>query len=396
MDLTSDLPFWTIRNGLLHSYPALDRNLKCDAVVIGGGISGALLANQLVKRGVDCVLIDRRDIGQGSTSASTALLQYEIDTPLYKLRVKVGAEAAESAYLLGIDAIHRLQKLAGPDCGFKRRPSLQIAMRQADVPGLRKEYEARRRLKLPVSMMERRDLRAIGIEGAAALRSTIAGEVDPYRFTHQLLRSAHRNGLRIFDRTRALRYEQGKYRTTVVTDRDARIECKGVFFATGYETRDILPRRIVTFKSTYAFISEPLANLHWWKSRALIWGTGDPYPYMRTTSDNRVIAGGEDDKVLDPKRRDKQIAHKTSLLLRRFHSLFPDVRLEPAFAWAGAFGSTRDGLGYIGRHASFPQAWFALGFGGNGITFSEIASQILPDLFLGKRNGDEKIFSFER
>jgi glycine/D-amino acid oxidase-like deaminating enzyme len=152
----------------------------------------------------------------------------------------------------------------------------------------------------------------------------------------------------------------------------------------------------VTFKSTYAFISEPLADLRWWKDRALIWGTGDPYPYMRTTSDNRVLVGGEDDKVLDPKRRDKQIAGKTGLLLRRFHGLFPNIGLEPAFAWAGAFGSTKDGLGYIGPHACFPRAWFALGFGGNGITFSEIASQILPDLFLGRRNEDEKIFRFER
>jgi glycine/D-amino acid oxidase-like deaminating enzyme len=179
MDLTSDLPFWTIRNGLIHSYPALDRDLKCDAVVIGGGISGALLADQLVKKSVDCVLIDRRDIGHGSTSASTALLQYEIDTPLHKLRAQVGAEAADRAYLMGIDSIHRLQKLAGPDCGFKRRPSLQIATRESHVPGLRKEYETRRRLGLPVSMLERRDLRACGIEAAAALRSTIAAEVDP-------------------------------------------------------------------------------------------------------------------------------------------------------------------------------------------------------------------------
>ncbi len=81
----------------------------------------------------------------------------------------------------------------------------------------------------------------------------------------------------------------------VVTDRKVRINCRRVFFATGYETRDILPPGIVTLKSTYAFISEPLPDLRWWPNRALIWGTGDPYLYMRTTSDNRVIVGGRDD-----------------------------------------------------------------------------------------------------
>jgi glycine/D-amino acid oxidase-like deaminating enzyme len=396
MDLTSDLPFWTVQNGLVRVYPPLNEHIRCDALVIGGGISGALLAHQLVNRGVDCVLIDRRDIGHGSTSASTALLQYEIDTPLYKLREQVGREAAERAYLMGIDAIHRLHKLAGDDCDFKLRPSLQIANRKSDVAGLTKEFEARRGVRLPVAMLDRTDLSKTGIEGPAALRSSVAAEMDPYRFTHRLLRLASGRGLRVFDRTAALSYRNGKSQLTVVTDRGARVTCKAVFFATGYETRDILPKKLVHVKSTYAFISEPLATLSWWKERALIWGTSDPYPYMRTTSGNRVIVGGEDDGVLNPARRDKQIGPKTARLIRRFNSVFPHIEVEPAFSWAGVFGSTKDGLGYIGPHPCFPKAYFALGFGGNGITFSEIASQILPDLFLGRRNEDEKVFRFDR
>jgi glycine/D-amino acid oxidase-like deaminating enzyme len=109
-----------------------------------------------------------------------------------------------------------------------------------------------------------------------------------------------------------------------------------------------------------------------------------------------VIVGGEDDGVLDPRWRDRKIAQKTALLVRKFGKLFPGAAIEPAFGWAGAFGSTKDGLGYIGPHPSFPSAYFALGFGGNGITFNEIASGILADLFVGKRNEHAKIFRFDR
>jgi glycine/D-amino acid oxidase-like deaminating enzyme len=396
MNLTSDLPFWTVRNGLIRVYPPLEEDIRCEALVVGGGISGALLGHELVKRGIDCVLIDQRDIACGSTSASTALLQYEIDTPLYELREKVGIAAADRAYSVGIEAIHRLRKLAGNDCGFALRPSLQIAARQSDLASLRKEYEARRRLNLTVTMLDRSGLHRSGIEGAGGLRSAIAAEVDPYRLTHRLLHVAHRGGLRVFDRTAAEHYRPGKRMVAVVTDRKVRINCRRVFFATGYETRDILPPGIVTLKSTYAFISEPLPDLRWWPNRALIWGTGDPYLYMRTTSDNRVIVGGEDDSILDPRRRDRRIAQKTTQLVRKFGKLFPAVPIEPAFAWAGVFGSTKDGLGYIGPHPSFPGAYFALGFGGNGITFSEIASGILADLFVGKQNAEAKIFRFDR
>ncbi|MEO8126403.1 MAG: FAD-dependent oxidoreductase [Bryobacteraceae bacterium] len=377
-------------------YPPLETDIKCDALVIGGGISGALLAKQLLKRGVDCVLIDRRDIGFGSTSASTALLQYEIDTPLHVLRGKVGGKAADQAYRLGVDSIRRLQNLAGKECGFALRPSIQIADRVGDLTGLSKECAVRRELGFQVKMIDQSDLRESGIHAVGALRSAIAGEVDPYRLTHRLLRLASAGGLRVFDRTAALSYRHSRTSVTVATDRGPKIKCRAIFFATGYETRDILPEKIVKFRSTYALISEPVDTLDWWKDRAVIWGTGDPYSYMRTTSDNRILVGGEDDDVLNPKRRDAQIPAKVAKLVGHFQKLFPQASIEPAFGWAGLFGSTKDGLAYIGPHPAFPRAFFALGYGGNGITFSEIASRMLTDLFLQKRNPNAAIFAFNR
>ncbi len=59
MNLTSDLPFWTVRNGLIRVYPAPEEDLRCEVLIVGGGISGALLGHELVKRGIDCILVDR-------------------------------------------------------------------------------------------------------------------------------------------------------------------------------------------------------------------------------------------------------------------------------------------------------------------------------------------------
>ncbi len=396
MDLTSGLPFWPIRDGLIGVYPPLTQDLHCDALIVGGGITGALLSHELTGRGVDCVLIDRREIGHGSTCASTALLQYELDVPLHQLCERVGTEVAERGYTLGVAAIHRLQKLAGSDCDFASRPSLLIARRKADIPGLRKEYDARKRARLPVAWLDRFELESLGIESDGAIRSSVAAQADPYRLTHRLLRLSSKRGLRVFDRTTALRYHETKSKMTVETDRGVKVRCRAIFFASGYETQDILPKNIVTLKSTYTFISEPVENFDWWKDRALIWDTGDPYLYMRTTGDNRVIVGGEDDGVLDPTRRDRRIPAKTHRLLTRFARVFPGQRLESAFGWAGIFGGTKDGLAYIGRYEAFPLGYFALGFGGNGITFSMIASWILADAFLGRKNRDEDMFRFDR
>jgi len=51
MDLRSGHPYWLLKNGLLASYPALKRNETCDVAVIGGGITGALVAHASATRG---------------------------------------------------------------------------------------------------------------------------------------------------------------------------------------------------------------------------------------------------------------------------------------------------------------------------------------------------------
>src|SRR5688572_15752396 len=100
MDLRSHYPYWLLRHGILHTYPSLVKNISTQVVIMGGGISGALTAWHLQQAGFDVVLVDRRHIGMGSTAASTALLQYEIDTPLHKLIDKVGEKNAVKSYLL--------------------------------------------------------------------------------------------------------------------------------------------------------------------------------------------------------------------------------------------------------------------------------------------------------
>ncbi len=398
MNLHSEHPYWSLRNGLVQVYPPLEHDVRSDAVVIGGGITGALLSDALVRAGVSCTVVDRRDIGQGSTSASTALLQYEIDTPLHELAARIGRRAAERAYLLGVNAIHRIAALCQESCSFAYRPSLLLARNGKALGDLEQERNARQKARLDVSWVGPAELiRRYGVNRTGAIRSAIAAEVDPYLLCHKLLaRHLRRGGLRVFDRTRGIAYFSDSRGVVLRTDRGVAIRAKAVFFASGYETKEFFPRRIVRIKSTYATISEPIADLDWWGERALLWETGAPYLYSRTTAaDNRIIVGGEDDSITSARERDEQLGRKAGALRRKFTKL-TGRSFESAFSWAGPFGSTKDGLAYIGPHPSFPRAYFALGFGGNGITFSAIAANILRDSFLGKRNADAEIFSFGR
>lgn len=136
MNLRSGYPFWLAKHGLPFDYPKLEKSAKADVVIMGGGISGALVAYYLNNAGVDCLLVDSRTIGLGSTCASTSLLQYEIDTPLCELKLKVGLANAARCYQLCAEAIDKLGKIAKKlkfeDFAFNE--SLYYAAYKKDIP----------------------------------------------------------------------------------------------------------------------------------------------------------------------------------------------------------------------------------------------------------------------
>jgi hypothetical protein len=121
-----------------------------------------------------------------------------------------------------------------------------------------------------------------------------------------------------------------------------------------------------------------------------------PYLYLRTTADNRAIIGGGDVDFQNDQLRDALRAEKTATLHSEFCRMFPYIRCEQACSWTGTFGETADSLAYIGEPAQHPGVYFALGYGGNGITYSVLAAEIIRDALLGEENPSAHLFRFDR
>ncbi|THF83561.1 FAD-binding oxidoreductase [Deinococcus sp. KSM4-11] len=399
MDLRSGRAFWPLTNGLMHTYPPLHADERADVLVIGAGITGALLADALRAAGFDTVVLDRRDAATGSTSASTALLQYEIDTNLVDLIPMIGQSGAERAYQLcrdSIDAIRALTATLPDDCGFKERGSLYYASNRKDARVLERERAARQAAGLKVDLLDHRDLKArYGISAPNALFSPDGAEVDPYRLAQHLLWRAQERGARVYDRTTVERLDEGRTDFTAHTDRGAKVHAKYVIVATGYEAETFLGRRLAQLKNSYALATEPVGREPW-TGACLIWETARPYLYARTTADGRVVVGGEDDPFNSPAKRERSLPAKQRRLERKLERLLPDLELEVAFAWAGTFGETKDGLAYIGPKTTGSRLLFALGYGGNGITYSVQAARMLTAYVQGRPDPDMEIFSLNR
>lgn len=402
MDLRSGCPYWLVHNGLPHTYPALDRDLACEVAVVGGGITGALIGWHLIQAGISTVLLDRREVGWGSTAASTALLQYEIDTPLVKLADMLGQDHAVRAYQACRQAIGKIENLTrtlSEDCHFRRVPSLFLAKKKSDLGFMRREYEARLAAGFDLQWWDRKELREhMGFDRPCALISEDGGQVDPYRLAHALLHHGSQAGLQVHDRTEVTRHEVKRGHVHLHTQRGCRVKARHVVFATGYEVKEITRRRLMSLHSTYAFVTEPLpaGAEPLWHRNALIWEHADPYLYLRTTDDRRVIIGGEDEEFQDPEKRDALLPSKVRALHRKLKHLFPDLPFEVAFCWTGTFAETPDGLAYIGQMPGFERAYFSLGFGGNGITYSVLAAEIIRDAVTGRVHPFHDLFRFGR
>ena len=400
MKLSSGYPLSLIKNGLAFSYPKLERDIKTDVVVLGGGISGALTAHYLIKEGIDCTLIDARTIGLGSTCASTSLLQYEIDTPLHQLIKLVGEKNAVRSYKIGISAITKLAALATKIRmkDFDMKKSLYYAAYKKDITFLKNEFEERKKCGFKVKwLQEDQVFEQFGFLCPGGILSDVAAATDTYLLTHHLLQYNINKGLIVYDRTPVVSIKHNRFNVQLKTQEKFIVTAKKLVYATGYEVVNFISKPIVKLTSTYAIASEASNSpVRLGKKDALIWNTAKPYLYLRPTNDNRIIIGARDEEFFSHIKRDKLIPRKSKQLQKDFKKIFPLIPFKTEFSWAGIFGSTKDGLPYIGSYKNLPNSFFALGFGGNGITFSQVAGEIIASLIKGKRNRDAGIFSFER
>jgi glycine/D-amino acid oxidase-like deaminating enzyme len=93
-------------------WPPLTDNIRCDALVVGAGITGSLVAERLVRQGLNVVIVDREHPGRGSTQASTSMLLWEIDRPLTELTEFYGFERAARVYRASAAAVKSLVSCA--------------------------------------------------------------------------------------------------------------------------------------------------------------------------------------------------------------------------------------------------------------------------------------------
>ena len=393
-DLRTGTTYWQVVSPGVPAADRLTTDLTVDVLVVGGGVTGAIIA-EAISRSRRVAVVDRRGFAMGSTAASTALVEHEIDTPLIHLAQEIGQDNAARAWLRSRAALAALlEKTQALEiaCDLRIASSIYLCGNLLGPQDMEREYDARRAIGLDATLLFRAKIgQVFGIEREAALLTPDNMTVDPVRMASGFLEVARRRGATLLAPVDVVAIARASQGLVAATDQGPHISARHIVLATGYELPSFVPRSSHRVISTYAIATGSQPD-RLWPGQVLVWEASDPYLYARTTSDGRVLCGGEDEDFDNEEARDALIGRKATAIAEKLQGIFPMLDTTPELAWAGAFGSTETGLPLITEMPALPGCWLAVGFGGNGMTYAQIAAEIITAALEDRSDPDGDLY----
>jgi glycine/D-amino acid oxidase-like deaminating enzyme len=372
--------------------------------IVGGGITGAVVAQRFVAAGVGVALIEAQLVGRGSTAASSALLLQEPDQGLWELTRRHGRAAGRRIWSLSRDAVAELIDTltrVRANCDLVRRETVYVARSAQQAADLQRELRQRRHAGFDGEWLSTATLkRQTGLAAHGAILTAGNAQLNPYKACVELVRAATRAGARVFERSPVTRIERLRDGVRVHT-RHGRVDARRVVIATGYATTRFRPLagRFRMFR-TYVATTAPMDASTRRAVRfgdVMMWDAERPYHYARWTADHRLLVGGGDRRARGGPSRNVRVARAAASLRSEFATLVPEAEpLAFELAWEGLFALTPDSLPYVGPHRRYPRHLFALGYGGNGMTFASLAARILFEQWGGGHLAHHDLFAFGR
>ena len=397
MKLYSGVTYWDKKESSYESHLSLADNIKTEILIVGGGMSGNLAAYTLSKRGHQVVVVEKNKLGSGSSTANTGMLQYSSDMMLTEFIQSIGEKKAVLFYQMCLEAMKDLTSLNQDldyDGDYILRDSIYYASQEDDVKNLTQEYEALKKHDFPVQFLDHSQLeKEYGINKGAALKTWFDAEVNPYKFIQAIVQKNKSRGVTYYEDTDILLDEIKSNSAT--TSQGHTIIFNQVILATGYTKIYECIKDKAQIERTYAFSATTSFDPPW-KDDVMIWETRRPYLYFRTAKDHHIIAGGEDEYISKVEEDEDVIFEKTEQIRNQIEQIFPHLKVNITHRWNALFGTSRDGLPFIGEDPKFKNRYYLLGYEGNGTCYSMAGANILADLIEGKTNPYRDVVKVDR
>lgn len=352
------------------SFSKLSADIKTDVLIIGGGMVGVLCAYMLNSAGVDCVLLEARKIGGGTTKNTTAKITAQHGLVYKKLIRQFGPEKAKQYLFENLKAVAFFIDLSKDiDCDLEIRDSYVYALNDRSM--IDDEIAALKELGYHAEYV--RDT-ALPFEIAGAVRFKDQAQFSPLKFLAGISKK-----LNIYENTTVNQLVG----TKVLTDGGS-VDAKKIIVATHFP---FLNKHGAYFlklyqQRSYVIALENTADV----GGMYIDGVQGGFSF-RNYQDLLFVGGGE---------------HRTGKHSSGWQGLREfAVKYYPSSAeryhWAAQDCMTLDGTPYIGLYSAGTSGLYvATGFNKWGMTSSAVAAKMLCDMITGQKSYSHNVFSPSR
>jgi len=382
-------PYWHDSSQMPRFRP-LERDLRVDVGIVGGGITGLTAAYLLKRAGKTVAVIDRDRLGGVDTGHTTAHVTCVTDADLSDLVADFGRDHAQATWDAGLAAIAEIDTIVeneSIDCHWDWVPGYKFAAldgdAQKEADRLRKEAAIARDLGFEVTFLD-----AVPFFNRPGIEVSGQARFHPRRYLAALASLVDGDGSHVHEHTES---EEIVDDPLAIKAGGHTISCDHVIIAT--HTPLMGKTNIVsatTFQSklflysTYVIAGRVPRDT---VPDALFWDTADPYHYLRLDRHRDydvVIFGGQDHKTGQADDTESCYA----ALQRTLTGLIPNIDIT--HRWSGQVIETADGLPFIGETSS--RQFIGTGYAGNGMTFGTVAALMARDSVLGRRNPWDDLF----
>lgn len=355
----------------LPTFKKINGNIKTDVLIIGGGICGILCAYFLREAGIDCVLVEKQRIAQGTTGYTTAKITSQHGLIYDYLINKFGKETAKKYLLINETAIKKYDELCkNIDCDFKRisaytysKSSLEKIEREIKALNSLGVNNANLFLSLPLPF---EIVGAVGVENQA--------QFNPLKFINHISKN-----LNIYENTAVHQITS----SGALCD-GGEISAKSIIVATHFPFSN---KHGGYFLKMYQNRSYVLALENAQDVNGMYIDEAEGGLSLRN-SGNLLLFGGFG------QRTGKPCGNWTELTKLK-NEYYPNSKIK--YRWATQDCMSLDKIPYIGQYSKrTPNLYVATGFNKWGMTSSMVSAMILCDLVQGIKNDYADIFSPSR
>ncbi|MCH7535699.1 MAG: FAD-dependent oxidoreductase, partial [Bacteroidetes bacterium] len=397
-------PLWLDNKIKPETLPPLEKDVKCELLIVGGGFTGLWAALQAKERlpELDIILIESAFIGYGASGRNggmfEALLAHGSNNSEYHFPGEQD-RLVELGLTNSKEFVASLEKY-GIDARYEQVGNLRVATNEGQKRDLREKYEEFVADGENVTWYEQDEVRQkVNSETyiAGMLEDNgVDGLVDPACLAWGLKKTILDLGVKIYEGTPLSDITSMGEKMLAVCD-DGTVECDKILMATNAFPNPMsqINKSIIPVWD-YALATEPLnteqlESIKWGDCRHGVVNNANMFHYYRMTKDNRITWGGGGAVMYYyGGRTDQGVADDTKRfenLSKEFFETFPQLEgIKFTHRWSGIIASSTrfcmvPGIAYEGR-----VAW-AVGYTGLGVSATRFGARIGIEL-LGYQPSD--------